>query len=182
MRWLHRWFWSPIREGENWAQTIVRVSGNLLRSIFTVLAVSALLASIVSYFSDLARRAQAEELGRQRALLTAIPNDLPNNGCGPEFPLAIRVQNHSDLTLLGMEIQLTARVPGTSANVLGYLDDRLQWDHIVPPNRTLSMCYSLRGFDRSLVYSAAPRAMRLVQTEEWMERESIAAPMDAPTD
>ncbi len=31
MHWIARWFWSPVVRGENWAQTLVRVSGSLAR-------------------------------------------------------------------------------------------------------------------------------------------------------
>lgn len=34
--WLRRWFWAPVNQNENWAQTVFRVLGNLFRIALTV--------------------------------------------------------------------------------------------------------------------------------------------------
>lgn len=48
--WLRRWFWAPVRHAENWAQTILRVLGNLFRIALTVCAFLFVLgASLVAY-------------------------------------------------------------------------------------------------------------------------------------
>lgn len=49
--WLRRWVWAPVGRNENWAQTVFRVLGNLLRIAFTVLVLfAAVIASIFGYF------------------------------------------------------------------------------------------------------------------------------------
>ena len=49
--WLRRWFWAPVGRNENWAQTVFRVLGNLLRIAFTVLVLFvAVIASTLGYF------------------------------------------------------------------------------------------------------------------------------------
>lgn len=48
---LQRWFWAPVRETENWAQTVFRVLGNLLRIVLTIcLLCIAIILSIVVFF------------------------------------------------------------------------------------------------------------------------------------
>lgn len=69
MRWLGRWFWTPVRENENSAQTIVRVLGNLLRSTFTLAALGVVGILTAIYISDLPHRAERQ---REEAAFDAI--------------------------------------------------------------------------------------------------------------
>lgn len=177
---IRSWFWTPPRENENWAQTIVRVSGNLLRSSVSIVLLATIFLAVTSHFTNISYKARAEEARRQEALVVAIPNDLPNNGCPVESPLAITIYNRSTLTLFSASILVTAREPGTSRNVLDHLDGSLNWDHIIPPEHSLSMCYRTgrTRINPRLVYSAALSSRQFRHTEEWMLRETLATPID----
>ncbi|MBY9067624.1 hypothetical protein K1X12_11995 [Hyphomonas sp. WL0036] len=56
MKSLGRFFWSPVRPSENWAQTLVRVAGNLLRWVIGLPIVAGLIGwgvfSFHSWWSD----------------------------------------------------------------------------------------------------------------------------------
>jgi hypothetical protein len=48
---LRRWFWAPVASGENWAQTIFRVLGNLFRIALTACVVLFVFGASVMAFS-----------------------------------------------------------------------------------------------------------------------------------
>lgn len=178
MKRLLRWFWVPIRESENWAQTLVRVLGNLFRTALTLaIALAATIAT--SIYVD---GSDGRERERQARLISVEAQTGISNGCTAEFPLAIRVRNNSTLALTSMDINLSARLPGTSTNVLPYGERTIRWDHIVPPQHVLGMCY--RGgrepVDASRVYSASAvsYAIELQPAEDWMFRETLARRMN----
>jgi hypothetical protein len=168
MRRVLHWFWAPVRENENWAQTLVRVLGNLFRIPITLGLAAAAIAAMI-YAGD----------SRQRRLInvearTGIEGE-NSNGCTAEFPIAIEVRNNSTLTLMSMRIDVTARRPGTSTNLL---NRTIRWEHIVPPQHVLGMCYRIGRdpVDSSAVYSAAAVSYSMVlrPTEDWMQRETQA--------
>lgn len=186
MKWIARWFWAPVRDGENWAQTLVRVSGNLLRSFTTIVLLGAAIISVSIYLQGQEDRHDAQESQeydrRVGQLITVSVTTRSagesSNGCSERSPLAITVRNDSALTLMEMDIELNARLRGTSTNILDYLDRRVRWDHIVPPKHMLGMCYrpGRHTVTPSAIYSARPMIESVVlrQTEDWMLSETRA--------
>jgi len=78
MRWLGMWFWSPIREHENSAQTIVRVLGNLFRTSITivVLGIAAIVAALmVSDMNSRKERAKKEQTRARISVDVAVLRD-----------------------------------------------------------------------------------------------------------
>ena len=54
---LRRWFWSPVKNAENWAQTVFRVLGNLFRIALTLCVLFFVVgACFVAFFSARAER------------------------------------------------------------------------------------------------------------------------------
>jgi hypothetical protein len=72
MRWIRRWFWSPVRDNENWAQTLVRVSGNIFRIAITVVLLAAAAVVVSVQIGSLKDREETDEkrLGRRPCRLS----------------------------------------------------------------------------------------------------------------
>lgn len=182
MKGVGRWFWTPIREGENWAQTLVRVAGNIFRSVSTLVFGVAIAVAATAYVNDKADRQREGE--RQSVFVEAkLPTSEQENGCAPEFPLFLKVTNGSSDTLMSMDIRLTAREPGRSTDVLVYPQNTKHWDNIVPPKHILGLCYSFdQRVDVGSVLSAEPERYSIVfrKTEPWMLKETKAYDQDNP--
>lgn len=180
MKWIRSWFWSSVRDGENWAQTLVRIAGNLFRIVVTGVAVLIGAIATQSAISEGQQRQRASEVAN--ILVFARLDDGNQRGeCSAPYPLRIGVRNNSSRTLMQMTVRLSARHRGESTNVLGYGQDEIRWDSIVPPHHELGLCYSedrARPADRTLIYNAQPDAhsVQLRDTEDWMLRETRATP------
>jgi hypothetical protein len=191
-RWLRAWFWSSLRPSENWAQTLVRVIGNLFRILLTALAALALGVGAQTWISQQRDTASAREAASISVDIDVWSAD-HDNGCSDKFPLAVSVTNSSAKALMRMDIVLIGREPGTSSNVLNYGDSKIAWDFIVPPGYNLGMCYGypssafrttswdaggrpLSTEIRSLSYSVNVErySIELKRTEPWMIRETKA--------
>tara|TARA_R110002049_G_scaffold45854_3_gene133345 strand:+ start:161 stop:838 length:678 start_codon:yes stop_codon:yes gene_type:complete len=70
MRWIGRWFWAPIRAGENSAQTIVRVLGNVIRSTFTVFVLVVAALMLVLWYSDMQHKSKRAKAEAEAGLVT----------------------------------------------------------------------------------------------------------------
>lgn len=181
MYWLRRWFWTPVRENENWAQTLVRAAGNLFRIVLTLTIVLAVSIAVMVFMQGLENQhhARVAELISVSASIdpVLIEGEEPQR-CPIEYPILISVENVSDLTLMSMDIEVTARRKGASTNLLGYGEHTIRWDSIVPPQHVMASCYRVgRGpLDTSAVYSASPATYSIVlqPTEEWMLKETRA--------
>lgn len=138
MKW---WFWDTPKEGENWAQTLVRVFGNLIRGAISLVVFLIALGTGIwtwNYFSPESqlRRGLADA---EKSLGLHVYFD--NEVCSSEFPLVVVVQNTSDFALIEAEIQLTARQPGRSSNKLNRGRRNISWDKVVLPKKTEIRCY-----------------------------------------
>lgn len=176
MRWIKAWFWSRVRDNENWAQTLVRVLGNLSRILLTIIVVGAGLIVVFSYLEnqkDQRRRDQA----RAVSVVAVLTTEQNTHGCTEMFPLALIVRNDSTEALMSMDVALSARRPGTSTNVLPYGQREVRWDHIVPPGYQMTMCYMPpAAAPIGAVFSADPEyySVRLSPSEQWMLNETSA--------
>ena len=186
MAWLRRWFWSPLREQENSAQTLVRVLGNLFRIVLTIVVAGiAVIVGAILYSSEQATRSFAEERAREAKLTLDVSHRDGGAGkysgilCADEFPLAVTLINATDKALTDMKIRLTGRERGRSTNALEYQDTELTWNSVVPPQHALTMCYALVTRNAAqLVYTAEPDYyFRLVDPEPWMINETDASPL-----
>jgi hypothetical protein len=156
--WWRWWLWAPVRPGENLIQTLLRVSGNVLRGALSLAVLVGLIAGMVAYIGGADQRAR--ELAQSEIVLEAFAG--PSNGCPAETPVAITVYNESRLALMRMRFDVSARRPGTSTDLVaieyGYNGGERYWDRIVPPGHLLTMCY--RVFERNaalysgLIYAA----------------------------
>lgn len=176
MKWIGAWFWSRVRESENWAQTLVRVLGNLFRIVLT-LVLFVVGAAAVSSYLDSQRYRQKQAEARLISVTASIRTEQADNGCSEMFPLALSVRNDSTKALMSMDIALSARRPGTSTNVLQYGQREIRWDHVMPPGYSMTMCY--RPPDSaplSAVFSADPVSHTIVlqPNEQWMTDETSA--------
>ncbi len=78
MRWLGRWFWTPVRENENSAQTIVRVLGNLFRTSITLLFIGGAGLVGAAFISNAASQDHYEEEQKRIEGLNVIVRPLKN--------------------------------------------------------------------------------------------------------
>lgn len=161
MRIIRSWFWSVPRPQENWAQTIVRVLGNLFRIAISL--VIALVAFLLVY-------AGLNWVGDQQPepvdLVTAyVENRTQSNVtkddgspiCSDEYPLIVAIFNRSDQAMSSIELNLVAREKGSARNTLtSYFENRIQIDEILPPNYGYVSCYSHKAAqeDSELIFSA----------------------------
>ncbi len=182
MRRVLHWFWAPVRENENWAQTLIRVLGNLFRIAITLgsAAAAAIAAMVYAENADSRQREREARLINVEAR-TGIEGE-NSNGCTAEFPVAIEVRNNSTLTLMSMDIDVTARRPGVSTNILDYGERTIRWEHIVPPQHVMGLCYRIGRdpVDSAAIYSATARSysIDLRPAEDWMQRETQARRMN----
>lgn len=180
MRWIGRWFWAPIKAGENWAQTLVRVLGNLFRSALTLAVVGiAIILGLSAYYSgQSSANYAAAQADKEKIYIKVTLMEEADRGklCDRQFPLVVYVRNDSSKTLMSMPIDLTARKAGSSTNMLTYPDDRITWDNIVPPQHELFMCWGINPKNDGLTYSgeAKPYMIELEDTEAWMLKETTA--------
>lgn len=65
--WLRKWFWAPINPGENWAQTIFRVVGNLFRTSFSILVLIILGTTATLWVDQVQRDQQQERVVQQQS-------------------------------------------------------------------------------------------------------------------
>lgn len=177
MKWIRAWFWSRVRDNENWAQTLVRVLGNVFRILLTIVFVGAGLIFVFTYLENQKSQRSRDE-ARSVSVVAVLTTEQNAYGCTEMFPLALTVRNDSAKALMSMDIALSARRPGTSTNVLPYGQRNIRWDHIVPPGYQMTMCYMPpEAAPIGAVFSADPEyySVRLSPPEQWMLNETNAA-------
>lgn len=69
MKWLGRWFWSPIKPGENSAQTLVRVLGNLFRDALSLVILIVVVGGVLLGITSARSSADYAERETERAKL-----------------------------------------------------------------------------------------------------------------
>lgn len=183
MGWFGRWFWAPPREGENSAQTLVRVLGNLFRSAFTVVLLGAAAILAIGWQQN---REYAERQNAEAVALTLHVSLYDQTGPRPEraqqcnafFPLLVYIRNTGARALQRTTISLTVREPGTSTNLLEYPQQELTWDLIIPPGHDISQCYTLpeKYQGRGYVAGGELQSFRTIMNdpEPWMLLETKA--------
>lgn len=132
---LRRWFWAPVVQGENSAQTFFRVLGNLSRTLFTLLvllfgiALAAVLVLDQHYKRDAAER-QAALVEREAAKpvnfvsvsldQTFLDDEKKDfaDGCTKEFPFRTLVRNGSTMAMTETRLVFSVRKKGTSEVLL----------------------------------------------------------------
>jgi len=176
MKWIGAWFWSRVRENENWAQTLVRVIGNLFRIALTAIVLGAVVIGSFGYVNDQRSRELRQET-QMISVVASIKTEQHDNGCDNMFPLALFVRNDSSQALMSMDVALSARRPGTSTNVLEYGHREIKWDHVVPPGYSMTMCYiPPESAPPAAVFSADPVSYSIVlrPSQQWMIDETNA--------
>jgi len=180
MRWLGRWFWAPIKSGENAAQTIVRVLGNLFRISLTVLVLGVGTVFAFALYSSQQSSAnyKAEQTDKDliRVRAQIVEDEDLGDICSEAYPLIVAVTNNSTKALMSMTVELAAREEGSSTNKLGYTDGRVEWDVIVPPQHQYYQCWSVKPQHRRLIYSGEAQSfsMKLEPVADWMLKETKA--------
>lgn len=176
MKWIGAWFWSRVRDNENWAQTLVRVLGNLFRIALTLVLLGAGTIAVFSHLESQRYRREQEER-RLISVVASIRTEQNDNDCAEMFPLGLLVRNDSTKALMSMDIELSARRPGTSTNVLQFGHRHIRWDQVIPPGYSMTMCYiPPDSAPAPAVYSADPDAYTIVlrPSEQWMIDETNA--------
>ncbi len=65
------------------------------------------------------------------------------NPCPENFPILIGAKNNSDKTIMSITIEVEARIPGRSTNVISLVNGSITQDYINPPKKGRANCYSL---------------------------------------
>jgi hypothetical protein len=179
MRWLKHWFWAPIKAEENWAQTLVRVCGNLFRISLTLFVVGAGFISAAAIYSStqsaVTSAVRDSEIAaiRVRVVLTTGQD---STLCTEGHPLVVAVANNTDKAIMSMTVDLVARNPGSSSNQLGYLNREIELDAIIPPGYQYYECWSMPAKYQGMTFDGAvePYSLRLQAAEDWMISETKA--------
>lgn len=109
-------FWDGVKPGENWAQTLVRVAGNLFRTFITLSLLFVLYLGMLDWVDALPSETDKA--------LTKIEVDIVHDteSCTTERPIRLSVINNSERPLTNVVVEVSARQPdfSTSALVTGY--------------------------------------------------------------
>lgn len=181
--WFKSWLWSKRPDAENSAQTLVRILGNLFRLTVTA-AVSMLLMGggllAILALDDAQKRAE-RDAHREAITVTTRLRGAANNSddfCSDQRPLGVVINNGTDQALTRVEIQLLARVPGRSSNVItGFSESRISSDFIVPPRDDGGFCMVVpktgRHEAKDLIWSAeiVGHSIVLEEMKPWMRYE-----------
>lgn len=185
---LRRWFWSPLVSGENWAQTIFRVLGNLFRTATTLLVLLIGVSLTVNFMANenYERAAAKREAEKPENFVTvSIDQSFLNNankdfadGCNKAYPFATNIYNGSNMAMTETWLVFSVRKKGTTdvlrfrgSNFEGGLSDR--WmdtkEHfeesikrIILPGSTTGWCW---GFPPEGFWNFDPDASYIYQVE-----------------
>lgn len=182
MKWIKVWFWSSKPESENWAQTLVRIFGNLLRISLTICFVGVVAISVASYLDDRSYELTRREVDRLNIVVKHRTEFTNPEICSEAYPLFVSVSNRSERALTSLQIDLEARVNGRSTNLLDYLSRTIDWDTVVLPNHFYFTCYSneLASERSDLIWAgtASPYSPKFSVVEEWMTQENLSRPIE----
>jgi hypothetical protein len=129
--WLRRWFWAPVKIGENWAQTLLRVLGNLFRTAVTLTIVLNGIGFSILYVSyQIERRNEAEREAIRNFEEAAQPINFVSvsldqkfldgenagfaDGCNKDYPFATMIYNGSKMAMTETWLVFSVRKKGTS--------------------------------------------------------------------
>lgn len=180
MGWVRKWFWSPVKPDENWAQTVFRVFGNLFRSAVTLAFLLGAPLIGLALYANHNSSAEYRRLTAEKAKIFVnvglLEEEQRGRLCSPDYPLVAYVRNDSDMALMSMQIDLTGRKPGSSTNHLTYSNNKLQWDSIVPPGYAYATCWSVAAENLNLTYDGTAQSytIELEPLEDWMLEETKA--------
>lgn len=166
--WLRRWFWTPVKQQENWAQTVFRVLGNLSRTTLTLLVLLVVTALAATFISDQSfRRAEAEREATKPQNFVSVSIDFTfledenkdfADGCNKSFPFATEIHNGSKMAMTETWLVFSVRKKGTTealrfrgTDFSGGFSDRWQdakgtytdvIRNIILPNSSLGWCWN----------------------------------------
>ncbi len=180
MRWIKSWFWSSVRESENWAQTIIRVLGNLLRIAFTAVLLLIAVGLVGYYWSerrpfDARHKVTASVEHRDHS---SVRNSDGDKYCTEGYPLITIIRNESERTVASLTINLSGRERASVENKLSWRESRIDWTYVIPPGHIYTTCYRTGAEPREddLIYSGEMRltSVKFIDPEPWMFEESRA--------
>jgi hypothetical protein len=156
------------------------VTGNLVRIAITLIVVAGLASAAQFFINDQSESASQHEMRRLKVTVD-FSNGAKSASCDTMFPLSLTVVNQTPKTLMSMDINLSARMAGTSTDILRYEEKSIKWDSIVPPDHVMTLCYAMRQLPPGSVISAGPSAytVDLRETEPWMLTETKAFKLES---
>ena len=137
MAWIKKWFFAPVRENENNAQTVFRVLGNILRWLLTAFV----LMCVFLFALSILESTQSKKLASERDKITISSISFNEEVCSEKIPIHIIVKNDGKRSLEKMDFEIIARHKGRSTNLLNYSEKERNWDFITDPGRTRGACY-----------------------------------------
>tara|TARA_R110000744_G_scaffold57807_5_gene121101 strand:- start:178 stop:741 length:564 start_codon:yes stop_codon:yes gene_type:complete len=182
---LGRWFWAPRREPENWAQTLVRVLGNIFRDVISAFVILVVVALVGWGISGLWQATFDEtKFVTARVSHRATSSVKLETGidiCNEDYPLGVYVENKSSKSLESVSISIIARERGSTENVLPWDEDSVVLKNIVPPMYSFFTCYRYKTAlqRQDLVYSGevSRYSVKLVEPEDWHFKETQGVPI-----
>tara|TARA_R110000765_G_scaffold194593_1_gene300200 strand:+ start:2562 stop:2894 length:333 start_codon:yes stop_codon:yes gene_type:complete len=101
--------------------------------------------------------------------------------CNEQYPLGVNVENKSSKSLESVSINISARVRGSTENVLPWDEDSIELKNIVPPMHSFFTCYRNKTAlqRQDLIYSGevSQYSVKLVQPEDWHFKETQGEPI-----
>lgn len=136
---FRRFFWDPPKDTENWAQTIVRVLGNIFRTSLACIALSAIaLGAAVGIGAAINKQAEAND----PANLVTAEIAIDGKNCDRQSPWRVQIRNDSTKVLIEGTFALSMRERGSSRKLQlgGWSGAPIVVHKFVPPEHTYSFC------------------------------------------
>lgn len=136
---FRRFLWDPPKDTENWAQTIVRVLGNIFRTSVSCIALLTLaLAGAVGIATIINQRADAND----PANLVSAEIAIDSENCGRQSPWSVQIRNDSTKVLIEGTFELSMRERGSSRKLQlgGWSGAPIVVHKFVPPEHTYRFC------------------------------------------
>jgi hypothetical protein len=108
-----------------------------LKVIGVVVAVL-LVAGAVIYYYQL--NSPSTYMDRDSHVWVTVSYDA--TACSKDHPLRVIISNRADAALEKIEWQMAAFVPGRSSNIAPYQSAPYMSDHIIEPNKMITLCYN----------------------------------------
>lgn len=136
---FRRFLWDPPKDAENWAQTIVRVLGNIFRTSLACIALLAIaLGAAVGIGAAINQQAEAND----PANLVTADIAIDSENCGRQSPWSVQIRNDSTKVLIEGTFELSMRERGSSRKLQlgGWSGAPIVVHKFVPPEHTYRFC------------------------------------------
>jgi len=136
--WNGPFYVGPLKPPITFGEALLKLLEVAWRGLLIAIGVVVLVVVWLDLQSRVEGKQAAERRNSQRIVVQYDPA-----ACGRELPLRMYINNNLNERVLSHEINIGARQPGQSSNLVGYRDRTLSSDFIVEPRSTVEVCWGL---------------------------------------